>query len=90
VSTDYVNDLSPLANRARGILKWLKRTDSACFSEQRHLDEGSEERVYWHYGYMVALNDALKLLAGEAPLSRGPYTLPQDKNSTSPPVSPDE
>ena len=32
--------------------------------EQRHLREGSEERVYWHYGYASALKDVLTLLEG--------------------------
>jgi hypothetical protein len=41
----------------------------SCFAEQGHLNEGTAERAYWHYGYMVALNDALSILTGEGPLT---------------------
>lgn len=34
--------------------------------EQRHLDTGTEERAYWHYGYMIALRDIQKMLNQEA------------------------
>ena len=33
--------------------------------EQRHLDAGTPEREYWHYGYMVALRDVIRLLTGQ-------------------------
>jgi len=29
--------------------------------EQKHLDAGTVERAYWHYGYMIALSDVLCL-----------------------------
>lgn len=32
--------------------------------EQMHLCEGTPERVYWHFGYAVALKDVLRLLQG--------------------------
>ena len=37
--------------------------------EQRHLDGGSPEREYWHYGYASALKDVLTMLqsAGGTP-----------------------
>jgi hypothetical protein len=35
-------------------------------AEQKHLDQGSDERVYWHYGYASALQDVLRLLQGAA------------------------
>jgi hypothetical protein len=28
--------------------------------EQRHLEAGTIEREYWHYGYLMALRDVLK------------------------------
>lgn len=37
--------------------------DKAC-NEQKHLDTGSDERVYWHHGYASALKDVLRLLRG--------------------------
>lgn len=48
--------------RIRNITKWLKENEPFCVREQAHLDEGSRERVYWHYGYLVALKDLRKLL----------------------------
>jgi hypothetical protein len=32
--------------------------------EQRHLDHGSDERTYWHYGYASALRDVLRIIRG--------------------------
>ncbi len=29
---------------------------------QKHLDADTTERAYWHHGYYMALNDALRLL----------------------------
>jgi uncharacterized protein YecT (DUF1311 family) len=52
-----------LVERRRGdMLAWLKEHAAECFEEQSHLDEGSRERTYWHYGYLVALNDVLRLV----------------------------
>lgn len=90
MSTDYVSDLSPLIERTRGIEEWLLEVRPSCFSEQRHLNEGTTERTYWHYGYMVALNDALKILTGKSPLTEGRYTPPQDTHGSYSPGVPDE
>lgn len=51
-----------LDRRIKNITAWLKETAPECLSEQAHLDEGSRERTYWHYGYLVALMDMRKLL----------------------------
>lgn len=51
-----------MRKRADGIEEWLRTTAPECFQEQSHLTEGTRERAYWHYGYMVALRDALRLL----------------------------
>ena len=32
--------------------------------DQRHLEEGTSERTYWHYGYASALKDVLGILQG--------------------------
>lgn len=42
--------------------RWLKDNHPAVLEEQKHLDEGTMERAYWHYGYMAALRDILKLM----------------------------
>jgi hypothetical protein len=48
-----------LQKRADGIDKWLHEIGSRCKSEQRHCDDGTVEREYWHYGYMMAIKDVL-------------------------------
>ena len=52
-----------LRGRAEGIDEWLKEIGSNCKREQKHCDPGEGvERVYWHYGYAVAIKDVLDLL----------------------------
>jgi hypothetical protein len=51
-----------LQKRADAIDAWLSEIGTSCKVEQRHCEEGTVERAYWHYGYMVALRDALDLL----------------------------
>lgn len=51
-----------LSKRIGPLQRWLAENASACVHEQKHLDEGSAERTYWHYGYLCALRDILKLL----------------------------
>jgi hypothetical protein len=52
-----------LKKRRDKLVAWLKREGPTCFSRQKHLTEGSEERVYWHYGYLTAVRDTLRLLS---------------------------
>lgn len=30
--------------------------------DQKHLNEGTPERAYWHHGYAMALKDTLRML----------------------------
>ena len=52
-----------LEQRIAQLTKWLEE-NAPDLDEQRHLDEGSRERAYWHYGYLVALRDLRNLLRG--------------------------
>jgi hypothetical protein len=45
---------------ADGLRDWLKENAPECCEEQRHLDAGTPERAYWHYGYLCALHDILR------------------------------
>ena len=64
-------DISAVEKRATDLRDWLQKTAPDCLTEQKHLDENSQERVYWHYGYMVALRDVLRLLTdSETPTRR--------------------
>ncbi len=48
-----------LQKRAAAIDAWLSGLGSV---EQRRCEEGMVERVYWRYGYMTAVRDALDVL----------------------------
>ncbi len=53
---------SLLEKRIQALSAWLSRHAAFCTQEQAHLDEGSRERAYWHYGYLVALGDVRAVL----------------------------
>ena len=55
-----------LSKRATGLQAQLEADNPECFEDQRHTDAGTQERVYWHYGYLVAVKDVLALLNGPA------------------------
>jgi hypothetical protein len=67
-------DIRALEKRADDLSAWLRENAPESLTEQRHLDEGTQERAYWHYGYMVALRDVLKFLTDSPAPSRKPYT----------------
>lgn len=48
--------------RKDGLREFLKKDHPEIFDEQKHLDDGTPERTYWHYGYYVALGDVLNLM----------------------------
>ena len=78
---DQISDLAAFTARAEGIKTWLAERAPECFDQQLHLDEDSQERVYWHYGYQAALSDALSFIAGEFPSIEERDIPPQDTNS---------
>jgi hypothetical protein len=50
-----------LKTRADGLQDWLNQECPECFSDQKHLHQGTTERAYWHYGYLCAVRDILRL-----------------------------
>jgi len=74
--TDAALDLSVVEERAKNLKQWLQENGADCFHEQRHLDEGTPERIYWHYGYMVAIQDVLRFLMGDKLTSDSPLDKP--------------
>jgi hypothetical protein len=48
--------------RHAGMQDALIRDNPEIFEEQLHAQTGTKERVYWHYGYMMALNDLIGAL----------------------------
>ena len=55
-------DIRAVEKRIEALTQWLKENAPECFVEQKQLDTDTRERVYWHYGYTVALRDVLRFL----------------------------
>lgn len=57
-----------IRKRISDLESWLKMQGVDVKREQAHLDEGSRERLYWHYGYLVGLRDAVNALTSSEAL----------------------
>ena len=53
---------SLLNKRINHLSEWLKRNAPHVHDEQCHLDAGTEEQAYWHYGYLTALKDIQNMI----------------------------
>lgn len=53
-----------LKKRQNEIEKFLMKDHIEVFAEQKHLDRGSVERAYWHYGYLAAMRDIINRMEG--------------------------
>lgn len=51
-----------LEERLKDIEGWITDNAPYVIADQKHLDANSPEQAYWHYGYLVALRDVLRLL----------------------------
>jgi hypothetical protein len=51
-----------IKQRADDTYVWLQENHPECQKEQAHLDKGTPERAYWHFGYYMALRDILALM----------------------------
>jgi len=54
-----------LQTRIETLEGWLLQNAPHVFDEQKHTTEGTVERNYWHYGYLVALRDVVALAAAK-------------------------
>jgi uncharacterized protein YgfB (UPF0149 family) len=52
--------------QAEALSRWLQENAPGCELSQKHLDPGTVEQVYWHYGYLHALKDVLALVDSES------------------------
>jgi hypothetical protein len=52
-----------LDDRIQGLAAWFLEHAPHVGEEQEHLDEGTRESAYWHYGYLTALLDVCDFLA---------------------------
>ena len=75
-----VSDIGALEKRAKDLQNWLKENAPGVFAEQKHLDEGSQERAYWHYGYLVAVRDMYQMLTGQRISKQGLGSWERDKD----------
>ncbi len=57
-----------IRRRIEGLEDWLKAQGVDVKQEQSHLDLGTRERLYWHYGYLVGLRDSLSALTRDEAL----------------------
>jgi hypothetical protein len=60
------SQIQAISDKARALKRWLAENAPALESSQRHLDAGTVEQAYWHYGYLCALNDILSLFHPES------------------------
>jgi hypothetical protein len=51
-----------IRTRIESIREWMDQEAPYVASDQRHMDEHTPERAYWHYGYQAALSDVLALM----------------------------
>lgn len=73
-------DISPLEHRRDAIREWLEETAPYARFEQRHLEQNTPERAYWHLGYQAALTDALEMLTN---VQDAAYTVDKSNSSRS-------
>jgi hypothetical protein len=45
---------------------WLAENASYCESAQKHLDNGTAEQAYWHYGNLCALRDVTSVIQSKS------------------------
>jgi hypothetical protein len=50
---------SAIRARIQVLREWMAEEAPYTVADQRHLDENTPERAYWHLGYQSALQDIL-------------------------------
>jgi hypothetical protein len=58
----HQRNIALLRRRRDGIRQWLDDEAPYTDADQRHLDQNTCERAYWHHGYQAALDDVIALL----------------------------
>lgn len=54
--------LDQIRRQQEQVAAWLDEQCPYAMVDQKHLEEATPERTYWHYGYHAALRDVLRLL----------------------------
>ncbi|MGA2376094.1 MAG: hypothetical protein ABSF72_11285 [Candidatus Sulfotelmatobacter sp.] len=76
-----MSDTSRIEERIKDLREWLKKEAPECFIDQKRTEEGTQERVYWHHGYMMGLRDALRFFTADHAIN--PENCIQDKTTGS-------
>lgn len=58
--------IQAIFDQAEALSRWLAENAAGCELPQKHLDPGTVEQTYWHYGYLCALKDVLALVDSES------------------------
>jgi len=64
---DECIEFRKIEDRCIELREWILNRAPQCATDQKHLQEGSEERGYWAHGYLSALQDVMGLLTREVP-----------------------
>lgn len=60
--SEQLKNFDAVLQRHANHFDWLKKNHPEVFVEQKHCEEGSSERAYWHHGYMMAIRDVMRIL----------------------------
>jgi hypothetical protein len=52
-----------IEDRCRELKHWLAVNAPQCLMEERHLQDGTNERAYWAHGYLTGLLDVQRLFS---------------------------
>ena len=64
---DECIEFRKIEGRCKELKEWISHKAPQCLTEQKHLEEGTDERGYWAHGYMTALTDVVRLFTREIP-----------------------
>ena len=64
---DECIEFRKIEDRCRELREWILHKAPQCASEQKHLEEGSQESGYWAHGYLSALLDVMRLFLRDVP-----------------------
>lgn len=60
------SQIQAIFDQAQALAQWLAENAPGCELSQKHLDPGTVEQAYWHYGYVCAMRDILSLIESES------------------------
>lgn len=59
--------IQDISKKADALTRWLAKKAPSCETSQKHLDQGTVEQAYWHYGYVCAIRDILAIVDSDSP-----------------------